>query len=251
MVFFDNVKGTLGGGALELALTGKRWSSRILQKSEDWSGYLMLTWVATSNQGSLTPDMRRRTVLCRLESDLESPEQRSDFEHPHIQEHVREHRQEYLRAVLTILRGYEVAGRPDQGLVSWGSFEAWSELVRNAIVWAGGADPYRTRERLLKSDRKTLMLRAVIKAWPEGLKLSSSEIGEAIDEGCAKGQFDHDTSDLAESLEELLGTTNAQKIGSRLTYMKGKVIEGTGKKLVRERDYDRGRYWTVVEVDDS
>lgn len=44
----------------------------------------------------------------------------------------------------SLRRGFVGAGRPDQGLPSWGSFEEWSDLVRGAVVWLGYPDPAET-----------------------------------------------------------------------------------------------------------
>ena len=49
---------------------------------------------------------------------------------------------------MTILQGYCVAGRPSTGLTPWGSFEGWSALVRQSIVWCGLPDPGDTRQEL-------------------------------------------------------------------------------------------------------
>ncbi|MFB6352348.1 MAG: hypothetical protein ABEK29_11320, partial [Bradymonadaceae bacterium] len=245
VVFFDNVKGRLGGGALELALTGKKWSSRILQKSKDWSGHLSLTWLATSNNASLTSDMRRRTILCRIETNLEHPEERDDFKYPRIQQHIRDHRETYLKAALTLLRAWHVAGEPDQGLVSWGSFEEWSRIVRNAIVYAGGADPYEAREGLMEADRQTTMLETVLEQWPNGLEVTSSEIAEAID---TSSREDHGLPPkLIDALDELLGTTNATSIGTKLGYSAKRPIDGQRLERVTRND---GRYWVVRSIGD-
>ena len=44
-------------------------------------------------------------------------------------------------AALTIVKAYFEAGCPAQGITAMGSFEQWSDLIRQAVVWAGEADP--------------------------------------------------------------------------------------------------------------
>ncbi len=61
---------------------------------------------------------------------------------------MQENRSDYLSAALTILRAFHVAGRPDQRISPWGSFTAWSKLVRGALVWAGLPDPIITQRRV-------------------------------------------------------------------------------------------------------
>lgn len=247
VVFFDNVKGKLGGGSLELALTGSKWSSRILQKSEDWSGPLNVTWLATSNNASLTPDMRRRTLLCRIETDRQSPQERKAFKYPRIQQHVREHRSRYLTAALTILRAWHVAGQPDAGLTPWGSFEEWSRIVRNAVVFAGGADPYQTRDSLERADRETSLLRAVLETWPSGERFTASQLAEGMRDGELETSTTLNAQEVIGPLKELVGSTKARGVGRQLGYYEGRN-EG-GKKLVQERESGTGKkYWTVQEV---
>ena len=58
---------------------------------------------------------------------------------------VAENREMLLAHALTILAAYQQAGQPDFKLKPWGSFESWSLLIRNAIVWCGLVDPGETR----------------------------------------------------------------------------------------------------------
>src|SRR5207249_1071181 len=65
-------------------------------------------------------------------------------------------------AALTLLRGYCSAGRPDVELSTWGSYEAWSGLVRAAIVWAGLPDPCVGRAEFTDADADLATLRMLI-----------------------------------------------------------------------------------------
>ena len=84
----------------------------------------------------------------RLESPEENPEERTGSRHPDLLAWVRQERPRLTVAAMTILRGYCVAGRPDMGLTPWRSFEGWSDLVRQSIVWCGLPDPGETRQEL-------------------------------------------------------------------------------------------------------
>ena len=77
---------------------------------------------------------------------------------------VRNNRARLVVAGLTVLRAYEVAGRPDQKLPEYGSFEEWSQRVRSALVWLGEADPCLTRARFKESDPEREALGAVLAA---------------------------------------------------------------------------------------
>lgn len=56
-------------------------------------------------------------------------------------DHVRAHRSDLLADLLTILRGYQQAGRPDVGITPWGSFSDWVDKCGKPAVWALGYDP--------------------------------------------------------------------------------------------------------------
>jgi hypothetical protein len=106
-------------------------------------------------------DTARRTLLARMESPLECPEERTGFAHADLLAWVRADRQRLAADGLTLLRGFVAAGRPDQKLPPWGSYEAWSNLIRNAIVWAGLADPAETRGITREADRSAEILALV------------------------------------------------------------------------------------------
>jgi putative DNA primase/helicase len=67
---------------------------------------------------------------------------------------------------LTILLSYMKAGLPNQKLSGLGSFQEWSDLVRNALVWAGEPDPCEGR-KLAHADQSpdTENLETILDAW--------------------------------------------------------------------------------------
>jgi len=167
LALLDNVAGTLGCPSLDAALTGTTWRDRVLGSSGMTAELPMRTvWWATGNGLVIGADLVRRALLVRLEPMMEHPEERSGFRHPRLLEHVREHRAELLSAALTIARAYVVAGRPDQHLTPMGSYMAWSDVVRSALVWAGLADPCATVTELRACDPRADALGALLSAWP-------------------------------------------------------------------------------------
>jgi len=252
IVFFDNVKGKLGGSSLELAVTARRWSSRILGESRQWEGNLAVTWIATSNNCTLTPDMTGRTLLCRIETARENPEQRTGFKYPRIMHHVREHRAEYLQDALTMLRAWHVAGRPDHELTPWGSFEEWSHIIRNAIVHAGGADPCRTRADLADADREMTALKDVLDAWPTGAKWTAGQLADGMKgDGLNHNGLNNNglnQPELVEAIQRLLPSTKPRAIGRKLGYLEKRAVDG--KWLIQRRTgADGRRYWMAEEPD--
>jgi hypothetical protein len=167
MVLFDNIAGDFGGPVLDGALTSTEIKGRLLGTPDDVRVPLEATWYVTGNNLQLLGDMARRTLSSRLESPEEKPEERTGFKYPALLEHAARERPRYLGAALTILRAFCEAGRPSQKLKPWGSFESWSELVRDAVVWAGMTDPGETRIALASSDVEAGGLAALIAGWKE------------------------------------------------------------------------------------
>lgn len=146
MVLIDNVPngGTIGWPCLDAALTARVWRDRILGKSENVTLPNNIVWFASGNNIGVRADVARRVLKLRLESPEEHPEERSGFAHDPIERWVLAERDRLLAEALTLVRAFIVAGRPAQHLGAIGSFGEWSELVRQAVVWAGLSDPLET-----------------------------------------------------------------------------------------------------------
>lgn len=168
LILIDNVIGALGGASLDAALTGDDWQDRVLGTNTTIRLPLTTVWFASGNNVVLKGDMSRRVAHVRLKSPDEAPEERRNLRIADLRAHVREHRPRLLVEALTILAGYCAAGRPDMDLPPWGGFEAWSALVRNALVWVGEADPAAGRSKLRRAcDAEAVALVALVTGWLE------------------------------------------------------------------------------------
>ena len=230
----DNIKGKFGGGVIEKALTDARWSDRLLGVNRDIDLPINHITLATGNNCQLTPDMVRRTLYCRLESPLEDPSQRNDFKHKLLLDYIRDNRRRLIMAALSIPAQYVKAGQPDQGLPAWGGFQEWSDLIRNALVWAGQPDPDTRSMLAAQVDDDTALLAAVMDGWP-GLATVAEAIHYA-EVGTAP--------DLAAALEELPRKNRRHALGQLLKQHRGRVLNG---RKFEKTDGKRPR-WEVVSV---
>jgi DNA polymerase I-like protein with 3'-5' exonuclease and polymerase domains len=232
MILFDNLGGFLGNPSLDAALTSTEWQGRILSTSKQPRVPLLTTWYGTGNNVVLLADTTRRVCPIRLQSPDERPEDRSDFRYPDLLAWVREHRCRLLSAALTVLSAYCKAGRPDQRLKPWGSYEGWSALVRGAIVWAGQPDPGLAREELLaQSDMESLRLRAVIAGWqeidPDGEGKTAAGALTLLKETTESGAYPTLREALAEQFDLPQGKLpTAHKLGNRLNRWRGRNVGG-------------------------
>ncbi|HEU4539305.1 MAG TPA: hypothetical protein VFS00_34530, partial [Polyangiaceae bacterium] len=151
LLLIDNITRPLGSDALVMLLTREEWSDRALGGNEAVRLPNSAVWYATGNNVQLRGDMGRRVVHIRLRSPDEQPERRTGFRHNPLLAWVRQERLRLAACALTVLRAYCAAGRHGAGELSpWGSFDAWSSLVRGALVWAGQPDPGEARDDLVQ-----------------------------------------------------------------------------------------------------
>jgi hypothetical protein len=174
-VAFDNIRGTLGGSALEKVQTAvETVDLRILGKSGQpslpWSAVVM----SSGNNMSMTSDVADRTLVSRLESSREDPRSRpsSDFKHANLLAALKIRRPALLRDALTVLRAYVLAPRDVRESLgrecgTLGSFEAWAELIPRAIRYAGGPNVLDARMRGEATDGEGAAHETLMRCWPD------------------------------------------------------------------------------------
>jgi hypothetical protein len=252
IILLDNVTGNFGSQSLDAAITARTWSDRILGSSEMTTLPLYVTWHGTGNNVQFQADTARRVCHIRLESPEENPEERSGFSHPDLLVYVRSERPRLAAAAVTILAAYWQAGRPDMGLKPWGSFEAWSDLVRQAVVWAGLPDPGETRLELrTQADREAIVLNQLMTGWleidPAGRGLTVVQAMKFLND------FPGDYEMLRSALWELCPpkdgkNLNQRSIGQKLHHLRHRVIGG---RCFDRRDSDRGAVWMIIKQDST
>jgi hypothetical protein len=183
-VNFDNVARKFGGAALDKVITAVgSVDLRVLGSTDLRTCEWYATVFASGNNVTFGGDMIARVLAPRLETALDRPEL-LEPEIKDLRAWVRAHRVELVRAALTILRAYVVAGSPDMGCPRWGGFEAWSRLVPHALVWVGAADPMGARRGLDgDADPDELAHAGLVEGWarlcafaskPEGLTIKQA-----------------------------------------------------------------------------
>jgi hypothetical protein len=172
-VLIDNIVGKLASPPLDAALTSDSYKGRVLGKSEMTPAMPMkIVWFATGNGLVIGADTARRAILARLEPTVDRPEERTGpkpgetWKYPDLLGYVTENRTELLSYALTVVKAYIQAGRPNMGLTPMGSFVAWSDTIRQAIVWAGAADPCETIKDARAADLDDHALRTMVECWP-------------------------------------------------------------------------------------
>ncbi|HET9951438.1 MAG TPA: hypothetical protein VFS09_06545 [Candidatus Eisenbacteria bacterium] len=264
IVKFDNLTTPFGGGPIDRVLTARDTTTfRVLGRSETpelaWRSVVLYTGNNIEHRG----DSTRRVIVARVESPLENPEDRpvAEFLHPDLLGWIKKERGRLLRAALTVLRAFIVAGRPGVGTKTWGGgFESWSALIPPAIVYCGGADPMLSRPAAtgdeepekaalasvlmglarLDEDRKGMTVRDIVGRLYQNGKARPAD---AAPDGW---------EDFREALESLAPpkqglAPDPKRLGDRLrTLGKGRVISGA--RLVSDPGHGGVKRWRVEHV---
>lgn len=137
-VCFDNlVDGTtFRSGCIAAALTGSVFSKRILGESRVVTCPTNTLFMLTGNNISLGADEVTRWLTIHLRPTTDRPDRR-EFKQPDVVSHALGIRQSVLSDVVGIVAGYMTSGT---SMPTLSRFPMWDRIVRQALIWAGGAD---------------------------------------------------------------------------------------------------------------
>ena len=136
IVILDNVDQTLRSRSLSQVLTLKTWSDRLLGQNKGIVLEQTAAWFATGNNLSLGGDMGRRCYWIRIEANSARPWEGRTFKIPNILEWVKEHRGELLSKLITMVRAWIIAGRPDGDGPILGGYEEWCKVIGGILSYA-------------------------------------------------------------------------------------------------------------------
>jgi hypothetical protein len=234
-LIWDNLVGQFDSPAMAAALTTPTITDRILGKSESVTIPNRAITIFTGNNLTLTGDLTRRVLICRIDPKTDRPFARRFGLDPLT--YVEEHRQEMARAALTIIRGYLSSSKtPAEGRMA--SFELWDDYVRQTVVWVDNevragffTDPMQAVMGAQAADPEQEALSLLLSAWQVVLGSASftasdalTAIFQTVDQSklSAKAQ-------LLGSLTELnhdRPISSARALGRLLGYRKDRIVDG-------------------------
>jgi hypothetical protein len=231
----DNVTAPLGSGALDGALTGMTVTERVLGTNEQREAPLNLIFFASGNNMQFRGDTARRAVPIDLAPMEERPDERTGFRHTPLLPWVQRHRRGLVQAALTVLKAFYVAKQPNQGLTPFGSYEAWSDLIRGCLVWVGEADPCAHRHELeLHSDPEHENITTLLACWHACYDRNAVALKRVIQDALHLGTLQQKApANHWDELRDALGAFDNHydgqrlrnhQIGQALRKMKGRVV---------------------------
>lgn len=222
-ISIDNCEQPLGGEFICQVLTQLSVKIRLLGHSKNIEVPTNTCLFATGNNLRLIGDITRRAIVCSLDPEHERPETREFAVNP--VEEARKHRARYVAAALTILRAFHVAGRPLQR-GPLGSFEVWSRLVRDALIWLDEADPCATMERAREEDPQLQKLRTVLHAWRKTIGERRLSAAEMVDAAEAIGGQGREFRDGLLSVASNGYSVDVRRLGSWLGRNQSRIVDG-------------------------
>jgi putative DNA primase/helicase len=197
IINLDNCRELLQGDFLCQITERPVLSLRALGSSEMHRINNSFVCFANGNNVTVAEDMVRRTIRCALDANLEHPETREFDGNPLAA--IRRNRGKYIAACLTIPRAYIAAKNRPKPLPPLVSFEDWSSLVRDPLVWLKCGDPVVSQKSLREDDPRKVETIAVFEAW-------KAAVGLGIEQRYTTREIIDKTADLdkAELREALL-----------------------------------------------
>jgi hypothetical protein len=180
----DNITHPLGSGPLDMAMTAEAITDRIMATHAERTAPIKAVFFGSGNNMVFKSDMARRVVPIDLAPMEERPDERDNFTHHPLLPWVIAQRPKLVMAALTIVKAYIDAGRPKQERTKpFGSYEEWSDLIRQSLIWAEQPDPCAGRGDIeAESDPKYEMQRVVLSAWYDCYKESPKTLQEVKDD---------------------------------------------------------------------
>lgn len=245
-VILDNVDCALGSPTFNLLWTSTSFEARLLATNEAPSMPAKTVWWASGNNITYYRDTPRRVAQMRMQAD-ESPESRQNFKHGDLLAHVRDNHKRLVWAALTMLRGAFKAGKwTSAGLPAWGSYEAWSKVVRGSVLYAGLPDPIEGRVSS-DDDPEHDTLATLHAAWselPNGTNETGVTVTGALDElELRPAKY----ATLRRLLADEMGKdVTARRFGSMLKRRRDRVRAGVA--LIHCGKGENGVRWAVRPV---
>lgn len=136
VINFDNVTGVVRSSTLAGLVTSADWDDRKLGTMDLARCVNDRVWVLTGNNMSLGGDMVRRTIWVNIDPGMPDPQLRSGFRITNVEHWTLQHRGHLIAALLTLIRAWDVAGRPSK-LRSSDGFGEWLGAINGILKVAG------------------------------------------------------------------------------------------------------------------
>lgn len=241
-VLFDDMQTQwLAHGAINRALTSDTITDRVLGVSRIVTVGTRSFMMGTGNNVGPVRDMNRRVLTIQLHHKGATPALEKYVGRP--AEAVRADRGRYVVAALTTIAAWKAAGSPVADVPSIASYDAWSDMCRQPLLWLGRPDPATSIIEQLKHDPDQDNLERLLKAWFAAVGDRSLMLRELIDVA-------QDNEELFDALLELpvaeREIINRSKLGWYLKRNANRVVGGLELQSVANSTRNA---WRVIAIE--
>jgi hypothetical protein len=235
-VNFDNVTGRIDSPALNMALTERKYSDRVLRTHDHPIAEVRCLWLMTANNAQFVGDVVRRVVPVRLDAGVERPYRRTgpvpgtSWRHNPLVPWAHERRAELVRAALVLCRWWVQEGESHSRTGRLGSFESYEAVVGGVLSAAGVSGFLENLERLDEADDTTLFAR-LLAMWFAAYGAEPRTSRELVDDGSLREQFE----------ECGVATWSARSLGLWLGARRDVIADGMRLQRVSRRNSDAWR----------
>jgi hypothetical protein len=243
-IWFDNLPDGIKvrSSVLEAFLTSAVWKDRKLGESSTTAIPNKTVLVASGNNLTPVGALARRSIVVRLDANTENLRERV-FKIENPRAYVMEHRARLLVDALTIVKGYILAQDmyPKVAMpVTLPSFERWSRLARDPLIWLGMADPVTTQ--LHETDDENQNVGPIFERLAATFGARTFTAGEMAR---VVGSISDERNEMSDAMMQMgcAEPNNPIKVGYWLRAAKDKI--GGGLKLVHEGHNKFGVKWRL------
>lgn len=232
-LFYDNIERGVPfyNDTLNAILqTGEHSARRYGKNDEDMVLPVRCVIVATGNHLVSMKDMVERFLRCQIDAGRDRPAGERVFDFV-PEDEVRADRALLVIDALTVIKAWTLSGEARLSSKAMGGFEKWSNLVREAVLWLGLADPVASIGRLREDDESGQDDIVVIE-----------ELNKVMGEGewLTLGLLEERSEDLVRKLRPYCTSGNWRNAGYLLKTLVDRSIGG--KTLRRKRDKGQWLY---------
>ena len=256
LILIDNISRAVRSDALNTTITEPARTCRVLGYSRKVEAPTNVLFLLTGNNLTVLGDLARRTLMLRLDSEVERPEEREFVRSENEQlEYVRERRAEAVRAVILIALAYQQAGCPDVGIKPYGSFGLWDRMVRRPLCWVGQQDPLAASRELREEDHEFTGMRSFLESWMEVFGTSPVTANEVWRKATTMekgfdGSLVPECPMLHEAMTAILGSGTkgggVRELGYKLRSWQRRIVGNC--RIVKEGTDNKGVKWRVESL---
>jgi hypothetical protein len=220
-------------------LTSASMTERILGSSATATVTTDVLVLGSGNNVGPRDDLLRRVCVIDLDARDESPSTLAYKGNPVAM--ITANREACITRVLTIVRAFQAAGCPSQGLTPIASYSGrWSTFCREPLVWLGTEDAARGLIEQQKTDESRPILSNLLKAWHARFRDRSVMVRQFREE------MEGALADAIDDLPFMQGAPfNPGKFGWYLKRNANRLVDGL---RLERADHSERTAWRVVPL---